>query len=169
MRHHTTPYESLPREYSWLTKKKQTLSHLRASSSSRLILQYFRLSPGFPESCTIPKSSRIPVFAMLSRTCKPNAQSRTVYPKPKRVSEDKPMPESSAYLRTKTYARYRSPIPGSSTHIRSHKPARSRTLSEQRRYRESMASSTIFNITNPGFLIGSFVSPKNVIQSPASH
>ena len=83
-------------------KGKQTPSHLRGSSSFRLILQYFRFSPGFPETCTIPKLWRIPAFAMVSRTYKPNAQSQTLYPKPKRVSENKPMPESSAtHLRTK--------------------------------------------------------------------
>ena len=34
-------------------KGKQTLSHLRASSSFTLALQCCRFSPGFPESCTI--------------------------------------------------------------------------------------------------------------------
>jgi len=88
---------------------------------------------------------------MLSRTHKPNPRSRTAYPKPKRVSEDKPMPESSAHLRTQPYARCRSHMPRSSTHTQSYKQACSWKLSEQRKYRESMASSsTIFNNTLRG-------------------
>ena len=75
-----------------------------------------------------------------------HARSQSIYPKPKRVSEDKPMPESSAHPRRQIYARSRSHMPGSSAHIRSHKQARSRKLSEQqRKYQESMASSTISN------------------------
>jgi len=95
MRHHTTPCESLLPPWALrLTKRNtNTLSRLPAP---QLILQYFRFSPGFPESCTIPKLSRIPAFALLSRTYKPNTRSRTVCPKPKRVSEDKPMPNARA-------------------------------------------------------------------------
>ena len=78
---------------------------------------------------------------MLSRTYNLNAQSQTVYPKPEQASKNKPTPESSSHLRTQTYySRCRSH--GSSAHIRSHKQALSRKLSEERKYRESMASST---------------------------
>ena len=152
MRHHPTPCESLPtREHSRLTETKTN-----TSAPLTLALQCFYLSPGFslefPESCTILKLSRIPAFAMPSRTYKPNAQSRTIYPKPKRSPEDKPMPESSAHLRTQNNARCRSHMPRSSAHIQSHKQACSRKLSEQRKYRE-MASSPIFNNNTFSFFI----------------
>ena len=45
-------------------------------------------------------------------------------------------------------------MPGSSAHIRSHKQTHSRTLSEQRKYREGMASSTIFTSSVMGGVTG---------------
>ena len=81
-----------------LTKGKQTLSRLRAASSFRLTLQYFHFSPGFPESCMIPKLSRIPAFAVLSRTSKlppeTHARSQNEYSK----TNPCPKPEPDAWI-----------------------------------------------------------------------
>jgi len=73
-------------------KGKQTLSHLRASSSFRLILQYFRFSLGFPESCTIPKT----IAYSCIRNAFPNVQTKR--PKPNHI------PEAKASLRRQTHA-----------------------------------------------------------------
>ena len=44
------------------------------------------LSPGFPESCTVPELSRIPAFEMLSRTSKQTLEAEDICPNPKRIS-----------------------------------------------------------------------------------
>ena len=85
-----------------LTKGKQTLSHLQASSSFRLSLQHYRFSPSFPESCTIPKLLRFPAFVMLSRAFKhtPKAERNTEAKassrsqNPQRISKGKRLPEA---------------------------------------------------------------------------
>jgi len=74
-----------------------------------LALQCFRIPPGFPESYTIPKLSRIPAFAMLSRTYKPNAQSRShltessahIRGHPRKLSEQRKYMASSTIFNTR--------------------------------------------------------------------
>jgi len=113
---------SFPREHSRVTKRK-TNTFLPPDFQLFLAdLQHFRFSPGFPESCTTPKLSRIK------------------RPKPNHI------PEARASLRRQTYTRCRSHMPGSLGHIQSQKRVGPRRLSnQQRRDRESMTSSTIFN------------------------
>ena len=68
-----------------LTKRKQTLFYLQASSSFTLALQRPRFSPDIPASCTVPKLSCIPAFEM--RSISTNARSQNICPIPKRISE----------------------------------------------------------------------------------
>jgi len=146
MRHLTTPCESLlPRKCS--RQSEGGGKHLLTAGFPVFSGWSWSISAFLP---TFPKAEQSQAYRALPYSqCfpehTPNTQSQTVYPKPKRSSEDKPMPESSAHLRTQTYARCRRLKPWSSAHIRSHKQARSRKLSEQRKDRESMTSSTIFN------------------------
>ena len=128
----------LPRQHSQLTKWKTNKQFPTSGLPA-----YFLFPPSFPECCLIPKLSGIHASATLSRTYKPNAQGQTVYPKPKRVSEDKPMPESSP-------------------HIQSHKQVHSRKISEQTKDHVSMASSTISNT----FSLTRFVGISPELSSP---
>ena len=55
-----------PHHDSRADKVNKPSHYRRASGSLTLALPRFCCSPGFPESCTIPKLSRIPAFEMLS-------------------------------------------------------------------------------------------------------
>jgi len=147
---------SFPREHSRLTKRKTkypTATGLPAPSrwlnSASAFLPAFL--PAFPK--TAPSQN---YRAFLHSQCFPEHTNQTpeselhTRTKPKRVSQDKPIPESLAHLRTQTYAQCPNHMPGSSTHTQSYKQACSRKLSEQRKYRESMPSSTIFSNTLRG-------------------
>ena len=98
MSHSVAPCESPPPIMTPGLTKGNKLPHLRASSSFRLTLQCFRFSPGFPESCTIPKQSRILAFAILSRTYKPMPDGGAICLDPQHISKTTNKRAPGSYL-----------------------------------------------------------------------
>ena len=89
--------------HTWLTKGKQTPFCLWASSPFPLTLHYFRCSPSFHKSCTIPKLFCIPAFAMLSQTYKQKHLKPNHIPKAKANARSRShMPGFSADFRSQT-------------------------------------------------------------------
>jgi len=143
MSHSATPRESpYPIMTPGLTRGKQTIP---LPLGFQLFLAEFTVLPLFSRLVS-QLFGKLHDPKTIAHSCIRNAFLNVETKRPNRNR----IPEAKASLRRQSYAwilstspntnLYRRHIPGSSAHMQNHKQARSQWLSEQRRYRESMAS-----------------------------